>query len=329
MASSLFRIGQVLRGKSGRYTIAKHIRDTIWLAKTIRIIISTSNQAQETVIIKSVLGHPRVQNERDILKRFQNNASCLRPLLDEIEDPPNPTTIVLKHLEDDLLRATKAKPLNQKELKYVSKRILEALSSLHEGGYVHADIKPDNIFVNYTERGPESGIRFSEVQLGDLGGTCHIDSKWAKSGTPLGAPMWRSPEMIMETPWGTPTDIWSFGAMLIYLIYGGDFNLFDPTSVPYGHEEYSLEVLKQQFRYFGPWPGKYEEIASPETVHAIMWIMQEIPKSDTTPFSLVSEKEVRKEDKDFIMGIMKMDWRDRPTARELLGHEWFKEIANE
>ncbi|OOF98383.1 hypothetical protein ASPCADRAFT_395144 [Aspergillus carbonarius ITEM 5010] len=266
---------RVLRGKSGRYTIAKHIRDTVWLA---------NNQAEETVIIKSVLGHPRVENERDILKRFQNSTSCLRPLLDEIEDLPKPTAI----------------------LKFVSRGILEALSTIHEGRY-SIDIKPDNIFVNYTKKYLDSDVRFSEVQLGDLGGTCAIDSKWATSGTPLGAPMWRSPEMIMDTPWGTPTDIWSFGAMLIYLIYAGYFNLFDPTTVPYDYEEYSLEDLKQQFRYFGPWPGKYEEIASPETVHAIMWIMQEIPKSDTTPFSLVSEKEVRKEDKQFIMEIMKMD----------------------
>ncbi|RHZ55402.1 uncharacterized protein CDV56_102278 [Aspergillus thermomutatus] len=207
--------------------------------------------------------------------------------------------------------------------------VLEALNSLHEGGYVHADVKPDNVFVNYIDRGAENDVRFSEVQLGDLGGTCHVDSKWAKSGTPLGAPMWRSPEMIMETPWGTPTDIWSFGTMLISLIYGGDFNLFDPTTVPYGHEEYSLEVLKQQFRYFGPWPGKYEEVASPETVHAIMWIMQEIPKSETTPFSMITEKEVCKKDREFIMGIMKMDWRDRPTPKDLLGHKWFNEDCEE
>ncbi|RJE18156.1 serine threonine protein kinase [Aspergillus sclerotialis] len=117
------------------------------------------------------------------------------------------------------------------------------------------DVKPDNIFVNYKSRGVEDSMRFTDVQLGGLGGACHFDSKWAKSGTPLGAPMWRSPEMIMETPWGPPTDIWSFGVILIYMIYAGDFNIFDTTAVPYDHEEYSLEALKQQFRYFGPCPG--------------------------------------------------------------------------
>ena len=112
---------------------------------------------------------------------------------------------------------------------------------------------------------------------------------------------------------------------LINLLYGSEFNIFDPTAVPYGHEEYNLEVLKQQFRYFGPWPGKYEEISSPETVHAILYIMETIPKSDTTPFHLITDKEICKEDKAFIGKIMMMDWRDRPSAQQLLDDEWFKE----
>ena len=53
-------------------------------------------------------------------------------------------------------------------------------------------------------------------------------------------------------------------------MYGGNFNLFRPKTVPYGHEEYGLEVLKRQFRYFGPFPGKYEEIASPTIVAVIL-----------------------------------------------------------
>lgn len=72
------------------------------------------------------------------------------------------------------------------------------------------DVKLDNIFVNYRK----GDIRFSDVQLGDLGGTYPSDSKYAKGGTPVGAPMWSSPEVIMETPWNTATDIWSFGTVV-------------------------------------------------------------------------------------------------------------------
>lgn len=76
--------------------------------------------------------------------------------------------------------------------------------------YKVADVKLDNVFVNYGE----GDIRFSDVQLGDLGGTYPVDSKYAKEGTPVGAPMWSSPEVIMETPWNTATDIWSFGTVV-------------------------------------------------------------------------------------------------------------------
>jgi serine/threonine protein kinase len=58
-------------------------------------------------------------------------------LIDEIVDPVAPPAIVLKHLEDDLLTASGAKKLSGREIRYVSKRILEALKVLHEDGYVH------------------------------------------------------------------------------------------------------------------------------------------------------------------------------------------------
>lgn len=158
--------------------------------------------------------------------------------------------------------------------------------------------------------------------------------------------MWTSPEVIMETPWNTATDIWSFGtvvrrapamsrsgqAVLIYpfqlisLIYGGNFNLFRPKTVSFDHEEYGLEVLKRQFQYFGPFPEKYQEIASPETIAAILYFMDEIPQSQTTPFSRTTEKEVCRKDKKFIGEIMMLDWRDRPTAKELLENVWFEEV---
>ncbi|QSS62183.1 hypothetical protein I7I51_04360, partial [Histoplasma capsulatum] len=86
----------------------------------------------------------------------------------------------------------------------------------------------------------------------------------------------------------------------INLIYGGNFNIFRPRTVPYDHEQYGLEVLKQQFRYFGP-----EEIAI---------------KNNAVP---LDDREIFAKDKVFIGKIVKMDWRDRPTARKILANEWF------
>jgi hypothetical protein len=92
-------------------------------------------------------------------------------------------------------------------------------------------------------------------------------------------------------------------------------------------EEYVLGVVEEQFKYFGPFPAKFAEIADPETVQSIMLLMQNIPKETTTPFSRTTKSEVNQGDNIFISKMMKLDWRDRPTAKELLEDEWWNDDA--
>lgn len=94
------------------------------------------NKIDQTVVIKSAR-HFRIANEKDILRKFQPGTPYPRPLVDEILEPADPPAIVLRHLEDDLLDATNATKLNRMEVRYVSKRVLEALKVLHKDGYVH------------------------------------------------------------------------------------------------------------------------------------------------------------------------------------------------
>jgi len=72
-----------------------------------------------------------------------------------------------------------------------------------------ADIKPDNVLVNYRP----GGIRFADVKLADCGSTVHSNSGYAKEGDIIGAPIFRSPEAQLQMRWNTATDIWSLGTM--------------------------------------------------------------------------------------------------------------------
>jgi hypothetical protein len=92
-------------------------------------------------------------------------------------------------------------------------------------------------------------------------------------------------------------------------------------------EEYVVGVVEEQFKWFGPFPAKIAEIADPETVQSILLLMKNIPKEKTTPFVRGTEREVNRRDKVFISKIMKLDWRDRPTAEELLEDEWWNDDA--
>jgi serine/threonine protein kinase len=85
-------------------------------------------------VVKGVR-HPRIQNERDVLQRFQHRA--IRPLIDEIIEPTEPPGIVLRHLDSDLLSASLIKRLTRSEIKDVAKTVLLVLVILHNDGYVH------------------------------------------------------------------------------------------------------------------------------------------------------------------------------------------------
>ncbi|CZS95508.1 uncharacterized protein RAG0_05118 [Rhynchosporium agropyri] len=148
MASN-FRVGQYIEGKISTYTLSKQIHKDIWTA--------TSSELGK-VIIKGAPKY-RLETERDILRHFHARPG-IRQLLDEVQNPPS---LVLKHLGENLLTVSNTKRLEKREIKFVAKRILDALQAFHEDGYVHTDVKPDNILINYSS-GPH---RFRDVELGD------------------------------------------------------------------------------------------------------------------------------------------------------------------
>ena len=90
----------------------------------------------------------------------------------------------------------------------------------------NADIKPDNVLVNYGQ----GDIRFADVELADCGNTVRVDSVFAKDCDLIGAPIWRSPEAQLQIGWGTPTDIWSLGTMVSAIIPLPSLTLFSIIS---------------------------------------------------------------------------------------------------
>lgn len=74
---------------------------------------------------------------------------------------------------------------------------------------------------------------------------------------------------------------------------------------------------------FGPFPGSYDDIADQERRAALIWIMRNCPPDTMRPFYLTTSREICNEDKEFVLKVMKLDPRDRPSAQELLADGWF------
>lgn len=203
----------------------------------------------------------------------------------------------------------------------------------------------DNVLVNYALPAQNcSEQRFTDVQLADLESTVHISSRFCEDQDEIGTPIWRSPEASLGLKWGPPTDIWSFGTMVINIyailgslrlilvflkvismIWGDNFFIFKPK-VPRGHDDYELDILAKHHIYFGPFPPSYGDLADRETLGILSYVMKTVPPEKLKPFSLASQREISKKDKEFILKIMRLDPRDRPTAKELLADEWFDQV---
>ena len=80
-------------------------------------------------------------------------------------------------------------------------------------------------------------------------------------------------------------------------------------------------ILERMHKFFGPFPLTYKTLAGLQTLNYLADIMNSV--TELKPFHVMKDKEFEPTDKDFIMKIMKLDPRDRPTAKELLQESWF------
>lgn len=117
-----------------------------------------------------------------------------------------------------------------------------------------------------------------------------------------------------------------YGEQLISLIWGLNWHIFKPD-VAVDHEHYELKIMMKHCQFFGPYPPSFQELADEDTQKFLAFVVT-IVKDARKPFELIRESEISREDKTFVLKIMKLDPRDRPTARELLHDEWFREMEN-
>ncbi|MGE0784989.1 MAG: serine/threonine-protein kinase [Sandaracinaceae bacterium] len=94
--------------------------------------------------------------------------------------------------------------------------MLEPLAKAHGKGFIHRDLKPDNVFLAIDEEGRE------RVKLLDFGLARDVDKKGpTRTGITFGTPEYMSPEQAMSArKVRAPGDVWAVGVMLYELLSG-------------------------------------------------------------------------------------------------------------
>ncbi|KAH6718023.1 kinase-like domain-containing protein [Leptodontidium sp. 2 PMI_412] len=265
----------------------------------------------------------QLNTEMTILKGPLRNAQGIRQLVDQIAlmagGEEQTRAGVFKHLDCDFHRyhlAQKHK-FSRRQAKSIARQILTALSNTHKQDIVHTDIKLENIVSSQSASPTTSDIL---VKIIDFGVASQPGEDRCRMIT---NPYWRSPESWVGIPWGTATDIWSFGAVIGSLLMEPGAKLFQPmgglAGVP--TDEQDREFLRSLWTMI-PFPKTFLKRAPRRWQDEISRFSPRLaPTGAPITLSFVGELfEVPRADWEFVGDILQVDPDTRPTADELLQH---------
>ena len=110
----------------------------------------------------------------------------------------------------------------------VFRMVASGLNSMHKDGFVHCDIKPNNILLN----------KAGSIKIIDLGQSCKIGTVKQRI---QGTPDYIAPEQVKRKPLGPKTDIFNLGATMYWALTGHNI----PTLIP-KKDEFGLPIPQQR-----------------------------------------------------------------------------------
>ncbi|XP_042509157.1 mitogen-activated protein kinase kinase kinase 20-like [Macadamia integrifolia] len=166
-----------------------------------------------------------LQKEREILTRFEGCPHILRCYGDEITTENGELTynVLLEYASGGTL-ASRIKNscggLPETEVRCYTRSILQGLNHIHDHGYVHCDIKPQNIVlcssssVDYVTK--IAGFGSAKNTMKEL----RKRKKERRCLNLRGTPLYMSPESVSRKEQEAPSDIWALGCVVAEMISG-------------------------------------------------------------------------------------------------------------
>ncbi|EJK44648.1 hypothetical protein THAOC_36797, partial [Thalassiosira oceanica] len=109
----------------------------------------------------------------------------------------------------ELLKNTQFAGVSLNLIRKFAKQILRALAYMARNDVIHCDLKPENILLRHPKR--------SGIKVIDFGSSCRSNQRMYSY---IQSRFYRSPEVILGLPYGTPIDMWSLGCLLVEMHTG-------------------------------------------------------------------------------------------------------------
>ncbi len=134
----------------------------------------------------------------------------------------------------DILDCSPILPLEQ--LLDISIQIAEGLAEAHSCGFIHRDLKPQNVMLTEQGRlkildfGLAKAVQAAQPGEGDVGKTATLPQELTKQGMIVGTLAYMSPEQVEGRDVDTRSDIFSLGTMLYEMATGKNPHRADSTA---------------------------------------------------------------------------------------------------
>lgn len=194
-------LGWLGQGGAASVFLAHRTDDPARVPLALKLLTVTTDRAREAFTREAEL-LAELKRERG------DHILVLHEALLDVQPAPH---LVVDYIEGatlrTVLRARTSQRLTQGEILAVALAISTALAALHQRGWIHGDVKPENVLLS--QRG--------EVFLADFGSITRIQGQPATATSAYAPPEFRTP------PYGPATvavDIYSLGAVLYELLTG-------------------------------------------------------------------------------------------------------------
>lgn len=249
------------------------------LAETDRslVLLAQDREAGESVVLKRF--------RRTDSLAFANERACgaaarhenLLGFRDVLYFPDQSPCLVFEYLAEGTLRdhLSALGPLDSEGAFRLVAQIGAALAALHATGWIHCDVKPENLFLRATEHG-------FDFLLGDLGAACQVSQAKARSNR-YGTPAYLAPERNISG-FDHRSDLYSLGVVLFEAVTGRLPYLGALNTLEAQHRQgvYSLDQIDDlRLRELIGWLLQVRPEHRPETANLVVAAAtRELPSAD-------------------------------------------------
>ncbi|CAD8052505.1 unnamed protein product [Paramecium primaurelia] len=215
------------RGAFGEVRLCRHVPS--------QQIVAVKKMKKHEMIFKNQIGH--VTNERKVLEEAKGN-NWIVEMKCSFQDEKN-LYLVMEYLPGgDLMTLLMKKDiLSEAEARFYMAELVQAVASVHKLGFIHRDLKPDNILLD----------NYGHIKLSDFGlckdADIHFDkpvfsqkfkskqTRREKAFSTVGTPDYIAPEVFLQQGYDGSVDWWSVGVILYEMLVGyPPFYTDDPST---------------------------------------------------------------------------------------------------